>query len=101
APHYLAEPFSSALKPGSKSEAFFCHISWRQTHGGHTRAKRVKKATPRYVAGPLAPLRCVYRDFGGIRAILSGGNPPRDIRQTTAHPLISCCDTPCGRRLDA
>jgi putative ABC transport system substrate-binding protein len=38
--------------------------------------KRVKKATPRYVAGPCASLCCVYRDFGGIRAILSGGNPP-------------------------
>src|SRR6266481_6943638 len=44
APHYLAEPFSSALKPCSGSEAFFCHISWRQTPGGHTRAKRGKKA---------------------------------------------------------
>jgi hypothetical protein len=76
APHYLAEPYSPALKPDSESEAFFCHISWRQTHGGHTRAKRVKKATPRYVAGLLAPLCCVYCDFGGIRAILSGGNPP-------------------------
>jgi hypothetical protein len=75
APHYLAEPFSSALKPCSESEAFFCHISWRQTQGGHTRAKRVKKATPRYVAGPFTPLCCVYSDFGGICAILSGGNP--------------------------
>jgi hypothetical protein len=76
APYYLAEQFASALKPGSESGAFFCHISWRQTPGGHTRAKRVKKDTPRYVAGPFAPLCCVYRDFGGIRAILSGGNPP-------------------------
>jgi len=76
APHYLAELFSSALKPGSESEAFFCHISWRQAHGSHTRAKRGKKATPRYVAGPFAPLCCVYSDFGGIRAILSGRNPP-------------------------
>src|SRR5215510_652632 len=77
APHSLAEPFASAGKPGSESEAFFCHISWRQAHGGHTRAKRGKKATPRYVAGPFTPLCRVYRDFGGIRAILSGGNPPR------------------------
>src|SRR6266516_15901 len=77
APHYLAEPFSSALKPGSESEAFFCHIAWRQAHGSHTRAKKGKKATPRYVAGPFAPLCCVYSGFGGIPAILSGGNPPR------------------------
>ena len=76
APHYLAEPFSSALKPGSESEAFFCHISWRQAHGSHTRAKRGKKATPRYVAGQDAPLYCIYKDFGGIGATLSGGNPP-------------------------
>jgi hypothetical protein len=39
--------------------------------------KKGKKATPRYVAGPFAPLCCVDSDFGGIRAILSGGNPPR------------------------
>jgi len=72
APHYLAEPFSSVLTPGSESEAFFCHISWRQTSGGHTRAKRIKKATPRYVAEPFTPLGCIYKDFGGVRAILSG-----------------------------
>src|SRR2546428_10087472 len=69
APHYLAEPFASALKPGSEPEAFFCHISWRQAHGSHTRAKRGKKARPRYVAGPSGPLYCVYSDFGGIRAL--------------------------------
>ena len=72
APHYLAEPLSSAIKPGSESEAFFCHISWRQAHGSHNRAKRGKKATPRYVAGPFAPLCCVDSGFGGIHAILSG-----------------------------
>src|SRR5215510_1109376 len=77
APYYLAEPFSLALKPGSESEAFFCHISWRQAHGSHTRAKRGKKATPRYVAEPFAPLCYVDSGFGGIHAILSGGNPPR------------------------
>src|SRR6266702_1693818 len=77
APHYLAGSFSSALKPGLESETFFCHISWRQAHGSHTRAKRGKKAMPRYVAGPFAPLCCVYSGFGGIPAILSGGNPPR------------------------
>jgi hypothetical protein len=33
APHYLAEPFSSVLKPDSESEAFFCHISWRPHQG--------------------------------------------------------------------
>jgi hypothetical protein len=76
APHYLAEPFSSVLTPGSESEAFFCHISWRQTHDGHTRAKRVKKATPRYVAELFTPLGFIYKDFGEVRAILSGGNPP-------------------------
>src|SRR5712691_499681 len=36
------------------------------------REKMGKKATPRYVAGPFAPLCCVYSDFGGVRAILSG-----------------------------
>jgi hypothetical protein len=40
------------------------------------RAKRLKKATPRYVAGPVAPLCRIYKDFGGICATLSGGNPP-------------------------
>src|SRR5947208_9810823 len=86
APHYLAEPLSSAIKPGSESEAFFCHISWRQAHGSHTRAKRGKKAMPRYVTGPFAPLCCVYSGFGGIPAILSGGNPPR---YKTNHTMYS------------
>jgi hypothetical protein len=31
APHYLAELFSSVLKPDSESEVFFCSILWRQT----------------------------------------------------------------------
>src|SRR5712692_4643898 len=76
APHYLAEPFSSVLKPSSASEPFFCHISWRQRDGGTMRAKRLKKATPHYMAGPFAQLCCIYKDFGGICATLSGGNPP-------------------------
>src|SRR5215475_10364235 len=41
---------------------FLPHImaadTWRPHHG-----KKVKKATPRYVAGPLVPLSCIYRDF--------------------------------------
>ena len=36
-----------------------------------------KKATPRYVAESFTPLCCIYKDFGGICATLSGGNPPR------------------------
>jgi hypothetical protein len=76
APHYLAEPFSSALAPPWGPSAFFCHIMWRQREGSTMRVKRVKKATPRYVAEPFVSLYCVYRDFGGIRAILSGANPP-------------------------
>src|SRR5262245_28679686 len=76
APYDLAEPFASVLPRAQGPSALFCHISWRQTHGGYPRVKRVKKATPRYVAGEFAPLCCVYSDFGGIRAILSGGNPP-------------------------
>src|SRR5262249_10197267 len=76
APHYLAELFSSVLKPSSASEPFFCHISWRQREGSPTRAKRLKKATPRYVAGPAAPWYCIYKGFRGICATLSGGNPP-------------------------
>src|SRR5712691_2318315 len=33
APHYLAEPFCSVLKPSSASKSFFCHIIWRQREG--------------------------------------------------------------------
>jgi hypothetical protein len=55
--------------------AFLPHImaaeKWQQQAG-----KKVKKATPRYVAGPYAPLCCIYKDFREIRAILSGKNPP-------------------------
>jgi hypothetical protein len=76
ASHYLAEACVSVLKPVLGPSALFCHLSWRQKDASDMRAKRVKKATPRYVAGLLAPLCCVYSDFGGIRAILSGGNPP-------------------------
>ena len=39
--------------------------------------KKGKKATPRYVAEPFASLHCIDKGFGGICAILSGGNPPR------------------------
>ena len=41
---------------------------------------------PRYVTGPFAPLCCVYSGFGGIPAILSGGNPPR---YKTNHSIVS------------
>ena len=77
APHYLAEPFASALAPPWESSDFFCHIIWRQREGSTTRVKRVKKATPCYVAEPFGSLCCIYKGFGGICATLSGGNPPR------------------------
>jgi hypothetical protein len=75
-PHYLADPFPSALKVVLRLSASFCHISWRQIDGGNMRAKGVKKDTPYYVAAPFAPLCCVYRHFGEIGAKLPGRNPP-------------------------
>src|SRR2546428_11857883 len=77
APHYLSEPFTSALAPLCGPLDFFCHIIWRQREGSTKRAKRGKKATPRYVAEPFASLRCIDKGFRGICATLSGGNPPR------------------------
>src|SRR5437773_9244770 len=77
APHYLSEPFASALAPLCGPSDFFCHIIWRQREGSTKRAKRGKKATPRYVAEPFASLRCIDKGFRGICATLSGGNPPR------------------------
>src|SRR5262249_48315142 len=77
APHYLSEPFASALTLAWGPSDFFCHIIWRQREGSPTRAKRGKKATPRYVAEPFASLCCIDKGFGGICATLSAGNPPR------------------------
>ena len=76
APYYLAESFSSALKPSSASEPFFCHILWRQRKDSICRVKRGKKATPYYVAEAFVSLCCIDKGFGGICAILSGRNPP-------------------------
>src|SRR5439155_24841134 len=77
APHYLSEPFSSALAPLCGPSDFFCHIIWRQREGSTKRAKSEQKATPRYVPEPFASLRCIDKGFRGICATLSGGNPPR------------------------
>src|SRR5262249_32910145 len=77
APYYLSEPFASALAPSWGPSDFFCHIIWRQRAGSTMRAKKVKKATPRYVAEPFASLYCINKGFGGVCATLSGGNPPR------------------------
>src|SRR5216110_1531393 len=44
APHYLSEPFTSALAPLCGPLDFFCHIIWRQREGSTKRAKRGKKA---------------------------------------------------------
>ena len=77
APHYLSEPFPSALALSWRPLDFFCHLIWRQREGSPTRAKRGKKATPRYVADPFAALCCIDKGFRGICATLSGGNPPR------------------------
>src|SRR6266849_1892939 len=73
--HIMVEPFASALAPPKGSSDFFCHIIWRQKEGSTKRAKKGKKATPRYVAELFVPLCCIYKGFGGICAILSGGNP--------------------------
>jgi hypothetical protein len=64
------------LKPALGPPVVFCPILWRQIDGSHVRIKSVRKDTLRYVAAPFVPLCCVYRDFGGVRATLSGGNPP-------------------------
>jgi hypothetical protein len=77
APHYMSEPFASALAPPWESSDFFCHIIWRQREGSSKRAKKGKKATPRYMAESYVPSRCINKGFGGICATLSGGNPPR------------------------
>jgi hypothetical protein len=96
APYYLAEPFASALAPPRGPSALFCHISWRQRDGGTMRAKSLKKATPRSVAEPFAPLCCIYKGFGGIYAILSGGNPPRyetnhtNLRRSYGFGRVTC-----------
>src|SRR6059058_2621591 len=87
APHYLSEPFASALAPLCGPSDFFCHIIWRQREGSTKRAKRGKKATPRYVAEPFASLRCIDKGFRGICATLSGGNPPR---YETNHRIDQC-----------
>ena len=96
APHYLSEPFASALAPLCGPSDFFCHIIWRQREGSTKRAKRGKKATPRYVAEPFASLRCIDKGFRGICATLSGGNPPRyETNHMGAHripaPMFSSC----------
>src|SRR6266516_4372184 len=70
APHYLSEPFASALTLVWEPSDFFCHIIWRQREVSPTRAKRGKKATPRYVAEPFASLRCIDKGFRGICATL-------------------------------
>src|SRR5437667_12844996 len=96
APHYLSEPFSSALAPLCGPSDFFCHIIWRQREGSTKRAKRGKKATPRYVAEPFASLRCIDKGFRGICATLSGGNPPR---YETNHIITSFLGTIWVRQL--
>src|SRR4051812_34479735 len=85
APYYLSEPFASALALPEEPSDFFCHIIWRQREGSTKRAKKGKKATPRYVAEPFASLRCIDKGFRGICATLSGGNPPR---YETNHSLL-------------
>jgi hypothetical protein len=84
APHYLAELFSSALKPDSEPEVFFCYILWRQTQSGHTRAKREKRlrhimwqdhGRPCAVFTKISELFAPYY-LAGIR---------HDLRQTTLH----------------
>src|SRR6476620_6224662 len=89
-PHYLAEPFSSALKPKSEPLASFCHISWRPIHDGNTRAKRVKKDMPRYAAGPFAPLvLCLQRLRRDLRHIIwleSAENHVKPHKQRTFYP---------------
>src|SRR5690242_9906127 len=77
APHYLSEPFALALAPSWESSDLFWHIIWRQREGNSKRAKKGKKATPRYVAELYVPSYCINKGFGGICATLSGGNPPR------------------------
>ena len=89
APHYLSEPFASALAPLWGPSDFFCHIIWRQREGSTKRAKRGKKATPRYVAEPFASLRCIDKGFRGICATLSGRNPPR-YETNHKHWFVSC-----------
>src|SRR5207245_9893862 len=70
-PHYLAELFSSALKPESESLASFRHISWRHIHDGNTRAKRAKKDTPRYAAVLFAPIvLCLHRLRRDLRHLI-------------------------------
>src|SRR5437763_17148999 len=99
APHYLAEPFASALVPLRGPSDFFCHIIWRQREGSTKRAKRGKKATPRYVAEPFASLRCIDKGFRGICATLSGRNPPRyETNHTRDHhrPPSGTCRASAG-----
>ena len=39
APHDVAEPFSSVLKPVLELSILFCHISWLQTDSSYTGQK--------------------------------------------------------------